>query len=75
MNAEPPTFDPNDPNTWPIVECESADIFHDSAIRDCTPDLTDEQKTWPIVECESADVFIDTDQQPAPPKSPREPGR
>ncbi len=72
MNSEPQQIDPNDPNTWPIVECESADVFVDPPTRTReNPHLTDEQKTWPIVECESADVFIDFGKQFPPRQSPQ----
>ena len=76
-------LDPNDPNTWPIVEAIPSDVFLGEFLHDCTPHLTDEQKTWPVVHCEPTDVFLgefgqspspqaDTDQgeQPAPPARP-----
>ncbi|VTT97389.1 unnamed protein product [Gemmataceae bacterium] len=49
----------SDPNTWPIVDCESGDVFLGEFVHDCTPQLTDEQKTWPLVECVPTDVFVE----------------
>jgi hypothetical protein len=65
-------IDPNDPTTWPVVDCEPTDVFLGEFTHDCAPHLTEEQKTWPVADCEPADVFIDPPpRQPPPPR----PGR
>lgn len=53
-----PQIDPNDPSTWPVADCVSADKFLGSFTHDCTPGLTGEQKAWPVADCEPADVFL-----------------
>ncbi|QJW96692.1 hypothetical protein [Frigoriglobus tundricola] len=56
MSTKP---DLNDPNTWPVVDCVPSDVFLGSFVRDCTPNLTDEQKSWPVADCKPSDVFLD----------------
>jgi hypothetical protein len=53
-----PLLDPNDPNTWPVVDAVPSDVFLGEFVHDCTPHLTDEQKAWPVVQCEPTDVFL-----------------
>lgn len=52
----PPTEQPiRDPGTWPVVECEPADVFLGTFDYDCNPGLTAEQREWTATECEPAD--------------------
>ena len=74
MSADPQKPAPGDPTTWPVVECEAADVFLGSSDHDCTPVLTDEQKTWPVVECEAADISAEGEQAP-PKRLPPTPSR
>lgn len=69
MSKEPNKQTASDPNVWPLVECEPADIFLGSFDHDCTPGLTDEQRAWQVVECESADVLVEGE-HPTPPRPP-----
>jgi hypothetical protein len=69
MSNEPNKQRGSDPNTWPLVECEPADVFLGSFDHDCTPGLTDAQRAWPVVECESADVMVEGE-QPIPTRPP-----
>ena len=50
--------DPTDPNTWPVVECESTDVFLGSFAQDFSEVATDEQRSWPLVECEPIDMVV-----------------
>jgi hypothetical protein len=72
MNGEPKN-QPSDPNTWPVVECEPADVFLGAFGHDCTPGLTGEQRAWPVLECESADILVEGEKStpPSKPTSPR----
>jgi hypothetical protein len=56
-----------DPQTWPAVECESADVFPGSFDHDCTTALSDEQRTWPVTDCEPTNM---TEPEQPPPGNP-----
>jgi len=44
----------SDPTTWPVVECEPADVFLGTFDYDCLPALTPAQSGWPTAECSPA---------------------
>jgi hypothetical protein len=54
-----------DPKTWPVVECESADVFLGSFDHDCSAALSDEQRAWPVTDCEPVDATV-PDKTPSP---------
>lgn len=60
---------PADPNTWPVVECESTDVFLGSFAHDFGAAATDEQRSWPVVECDPTDVVVGRDPVRAIPSS------
>jgi len=70
-----PPLDPNDPNTWPVVDATPSDVFLGEFVHDCTPHLTDEQKAWPVVHCEPTDVFLGVYTQPRPAEAGAEQAR
>jgi hypothetical protein len=48
----------NDPNSWPVVACETTDIFLGTFDHDCRSALTEEQRIWPVVACEDVGSIL-----------------